>query len=93
MLHVNKLWIEGYVFNFPEEKYCFFMIQKRDVHGVKISKNKISNISYRKREKHQSLLLHGKKTRYKHPKKVRALFQIFLKFNTSNKRKSTGVNR
>ena len=46
MFHVNKLlWNEGNVFALSEEEYSYFMIQKYcDMHGIKISKCKLSNI-------------------------------------------------
>ncbi|GBM90518.1 hypothetical protein AVEN_158598-1 [Araneus ventricosus] len=71
MSRVNKLWIEGYVFTLSEEKYPYSIIQKHfEMHGVKISKCKISNIINRKEKNHQSLLLHGKKTPSEYPKKL-----------------------
>ncbi|XP_035205508.1 uncharacterized protein LOC118180512 [Stegodyphus dumicola] len=70
MSDVNKLWIEGYVFALSEEKYSYYVIQKRcKTHGIKISKSKISNIINRKGKNRQSLLLHGKKTPNEYPKK------------------------
>ena len=62
MSHENKLWIEGYVFVFSEEKYSYSRIQKHcEMHGIKISKCKISNIINQTDKNHQSLFLHEKK--------------------------------
>ncbi|KFM70262.1 hypothetical protein X975_07246, partial [Stegodyphus mimosarum] len=77
MSHVNKLWIEGYVVALSEEKYSYYVIQKRcKTHGIKISKSKISNIINRKGKNRQSLLLHGKKTPNEYPKKVRTVSNV-----------------
>ena len=51
MLHVQKLWIEGYVFVFSEEKYFYSVVkQSCDMHGIKIFKCKIRNIINQKRK-------------------------------------------
>lgn len=77
MSDVNKLWIEGYVFALSEEKYSYSIIQKRcEMHGIKISKCKISNIINRKGKNRQSLFLHGKKTPNEYPKKVRTVSNV-----------------
>ena len=39
MLHAYKLWIEGYVIAFYQEKYSYFLNQGfSDMHSIKISK-------------------------------------------------------
>ncbi|GBM71830.1 hypothetical protein AVEN_159950-1 [Araneus ventricosus] len=62
------MWKDG-----SEEKYSYSIIRKRcEMHGIKISKCKMSNIINRKGKNRQSLLLHGKKTPNEYLKKILA---------------------
>ena len=77
MLHVNKLWVEECIFAIFEERCSYSMFQKHcNMHGIKISKCKISNIINWKGKTHQSLLLHGKKTSNKYMKKVHTVSNL-----------------
>ena len=70
MSHVNKLWIEGYVFDVTEKKKKFYtMFQKRCyMHDINISKSEISSIINRgKKITLQSLFLRGKKNPKEYP--------------------------
>ena len=80
MSHVNKLWIEKYVFAHSEEKYSYSVTQKRcDIHDIKLSKFKITNIINRKEKKfRQSLLLHAKKTPNECPEMVCTVSKILM---------------
>ena len=70
MSHVNKLWSEGSVFALSEEKYSNSMSQMHiEMHDIKISKCKLSNIINRKWKNCQSSLLYGKETPDECPKK------------------------
>ena len=77
MSHVHKLWIEGYVLTLSGEKYSYFIIQEScDMHDIKISKFKISDIFNQTLKNRQLFLLPEKKTPNAYTKKVRIISNL-----------------
>ena len=89
MLHVNKLWIEGYVFDLPEGKYFYYMIQKHgNSHGIKISKCKISSTINWQVKKTINHFLYMERKLQMNIRKIKYCFKSFCSKNTGNKKKN-----
>lgn len=72
MAFLTKQWFEGCIYFFSEEKYSYFVIQKRcESHGFVISKASIGNIVKNKGKKRQIGSWSGTKISNKYPRKKR----------------------